>query len=172
MTMTLLSSITVGAGGASSIEFTSIPQTGTDLLLVVSLRHSGGAVRITSPIRFNSSTTGFTNKQIYATSTTAGQGSGNRYLISADGSSATSNTFSSAQMYIYNYTAAINKRLTVEGVLENNATEAQLDIYAGVWANTAAITSITIDGDGGTFLQHSTAYLYSITKGSGGATVS
>ena len=32
-TYTLISSVTVGSGGASSIEFTSIPSTYTDLLL-------------------------------------------------------------------------------------------------------------------------------------------
>ena len=37
-TYTLISSVTVGAGGASSIDFTSIPATYTDLLVKFSLR--------------------------------------------------------------------------------------------------------------------------------------
>ena len=38
MTYTLISTVTVGAGGAASIDFNSIPGTYTDLLLVVSVR--------------------------------------------------------------------------------------------------------------------------------------
>ena len=37
-TYTLISSVTVGAGGASSIDFTSIPSTYTDLLVKISAR--------------------------------------------------------------------------------------------------------------------------------------
>ena len=37
-TYTLISSVTVGSGGAANIEFTSIPSTYTDLLLKYYLR--------------------------------------------------------------------------------------------------------------------------------------
>ena len=39
-TYTLISSVTVGSGGAASIEFTSIPSTYTDLVLKLSARSS------------------------------------------------------------------------------------------------------------------------------------
>ena len=39
--MFLIQTITVGAGGASTIEFTSIPQTYTDLCIKLSNRQSG-----------------------------------------------------------------------------------------------------------------------------------
>jgi hypothetical protein len=35
-TMTALSTVTVGAGGAATIDFTSIPQTYTDLIVKIS----------------------------------------------------------------------------------------------------------------------------------------
>ena len=38
VTHNLISTITVGSGGAASIDFTSIPQTYTDLLVKISLR--------------------------------------------------------------------------------------------------------------------------------------
>lgn len=170
-TKELIKSITVGPGGVSSIEFTSIPQTGTDLVLVLSLRNSAGAVRTTLPIRFNSSTTGFTNQQVYGTGSVAGAGTGGRYVVSSDGDSATANTFSNAQVYIPNYTGATSKIFSIDSVLENNSAESQQDLFAGLWADTAAITSITIEGDGVTINQYSTASLYKITKGNGGATV-
>jgi hypothetical protein len=53
-TYTLISSVTVGAGGASSIDFTSIPATYTDLLIKVSARGASGASNITGTLRFNS----------------------------------------------------------------------------------------------------------------------
>ena len=38
LTYTALASVTVGSGGAANIEFTSIPGTYTDLVMLVSLR--------------------------------------------------------------------------------------------------------------------------------------
>ena len=43
MTMTLVETVTIGSGGASIIEFASVPQTATDLLVVMSLRKSTGS---------------------------------------------------------------------------------------------------------------------------------
>jgi len=54
MTMTHISTVQVGAGGAASINFTSIPQTGTDLALVMSGRLSAGNVRTYALLRINS----------------------------------------------------------------------------------------------------------------------
>ena len=51
-TYTLISSVTVGSGGASSIDFTSIPATYTDLCLVWSGRSAGSDVD--TKITFNS----------------------------------------------------------------------------------------------------------------------
>ena len=54
--MVAIQTVTVGAGGASSIEFTSIPQTYTDLKVVFSVRdatNNNGVVKIT----FNGSAT-------------------------------------------------------------------------------------------------------------------
>ena len=41
-TYTLIASSTAGSGGAAYIEFTSIPNTYTDLLVMLSLRTAGG----------------------------------------------------------------------------------------------------------------------------------
>ena len=56
-TFTLIASSTVGAGGASSIDFTSIPSTYTDLVIKASLRsdrNTGSATYLT--ITFNNDT--------------------------------------------------------------------------------------------------------------------
>jgi hypothetical protein len=54
--MTLISSVTVGSGGAADIEFTSIPATYTDLLVKISIRNAtSGATRVY--VRFNGAST-------------------------------------------------------------------------------------------------------------------
>jgi hypothetical protein len=170
--MTLVSTVTVGAGGAANITFSSIPQTGTDLLVMLSIRTSAGSIRETLGITFNSLTTSFSNRQLFGTGSASGSGSGNRFVLATTGSGATANTFASDNIYITNYAGSANKSFSVDGVGENNGTEAQQDLYAGLWSNTAAITALSITGDGKTIQQHSTASLYLITKGSGGATTS
>ena len=159
------STVTVGAGGASSIDFTSIPQTYTDLLLVTSTRvqtlayEGEGLV-----IRFNGATTNYTQKQLYGNGSTAASYSGTKiYAGRSTSNSATANTFSNNQCYIPNYSGATNKSLSTDGVNENNATAAGTDLEAGLWSSTAAITSISLLPDAAsTILQYSTATLYGI----------
>ncbi len=55
--MQLIETIEVGAGGAASIEFTSIPQDGVDLLLMVSARTDRNVGADVVGAQFNSDTT-------------------------------------------------------------------------------------------------------------------
>jgi hypothetical protein len=89
-----------------------------------------------------------------------------RASISTD----TASTFGNLSIYIPNYAGSADKNFSVDTVSENNATTAYTQIFTGVWANTAAITQITLSL--ANFAQYSNAYLYGILKGSGGATVS
>jgi hypothetical protein len=84
----------------------------------------------------------------------------------------TASTFNNAELYIPNYAGSTNKSFSVDSVNENNATLVDTAIMAGLWANTAAITSISIAGFSQSITQYSTASLYGILKGSGGASVS
>jgi len=175
--MTLVSTVTVGSGGAATIEFTSIPQTGTDLLVVISGRGNASGVQQPIYMKFNSSGgTAYSERHLYGTGSTAASGStsGNSEFrfVYMGGTTATASTFSNTQIYIPNYSGSTNKSISVESTMENNATAGWQDIDAGLWANTAAITSITLTPDAASFVQYSTASLYTITKGSGGATVS
>lgn len=170
MTMTLVSTVTVGAGGAATIDFTSIPQTATDLLLYITTRVT---TYYDFTITFNGNSTGYTRIMLYNSSPSAGGNSGttNTSFGANDTASETASTFSSNQIYIPNYTAAENKSFSIEGVNEVNAATNVLRLNSGLWSNTAAITSLSIGQQGGTFDQYSTASLYTITKGSGGANV-
>ena len=165
-TYRLISSVTVGSGGAANIEFTSIPQTYTDLILFTSLRDDAGS--FTGGITFNNSTTSYSNRYLRgdgATPTSAG-GSVTTYVESLSvGSTFTANTFSNSYIYIPNYTSSTNnKSVSVDSVTENNATTAYGEILAGLWSNTSAITEIDITAGAGSFVQYSTAYLYGISN--------
>lgn len=175
-TMTKIASIEVGAGGAAEIVFDSLPQTYTDLLIVHSTRQSGGVSFAGVNTQFNSSATGYSSRRLYGTgsSTASDSQSGNNAIPSGDAnaSSSTSNTFSTVTMYVPNYTGSTNKSTSSESLAENNATQAFQFMVAGLWANTAAITRVAISPTNGNFVQYSSASIYGILKGSGGATVS
>jgi hypothetical protein len=160
---------------ASSVTFSNIPQTGyTDLKIVVSARtsntngYTGGM-----SLRFNGSSTAvYSHRELLAATSTPSSGSGSSlsYMRLADavGSSLTASTFGNQEIYIPNYTGSTNKSVSVDGVAENNASTDytwQEKLLAGLWGNTAAITSVTLfGGDAGTlnFLAGSTFSLYGI----------
>jgi hypothetical protein len=168
MSMTLLQRVEVGAGGAASIDFTSIPQTYTDLQLVVSGRINdtvGGDTRAVYYVRFNSSTSSYSGKLLYGTGSGVGSQSNatNGIELRTSIANNTSNTFGSESIYIPNYAGSTYKSVSAEGVQENNATAGFQNVVAGLWSNTAAITSISLVPDlTFTWLQYSTASLYGI----------
>lgn len=174
--MTLVSTVTVGAGGAAYIGFSSIPQTATDLLITGSARVSTSAIQESLFLYLNSSSAAqYSSRRLVGNGTSAGSGSTSStnqadIVYGAVGSTATSNTFSNFSIYIPNYTGSTNKSYTMDVVTENNSSESYQQITAGIWANTSAISSFTINS-AATLLQNSTFSLYTITKGSGGASV-
>jgi hypothetical protein len=161
----LLEKITVGAAGASSVTFSGIPQTGyTDLVVKYSVRSS--TTDQSALIRFNGSSTGYSEKSLYGTGSAAasyGQTASSIEVNYATTSSQTASTFANGEMYIPNYTSSNYKSVSIDDVQENNATAAYAILNAGLWSNTAAITSISITA-GTSFVQYSTFYLYGVAK--------
>ena len=177
-TMTLISTVTVGAGGASTIALTSIPQAPyTDLMLKISARGTLSAAFSSILVTINSSTTtvNFKKLQGYAGSASSfGQtGGGDLDLGYMPGATSTASTFGSIEAYFPNYSGSTAKSISVDSAQENNSSgDYVLTLVAGVNTNTAPITSLTLFAGAGNFAQYSTASLYGILKGSGGATVS
>jgi hypothetical protein len=166
-----IATVTVGSGGASSIAFSSIPDTYTDLLVKISARTNVSNWNDNSIVRFNGDTgTNYSNRRLNAEGSTVSTSSNTSqdgfYYFNFDGSTATSNTFCNNKMYIPNYTSSNQKSFSVDRAIENNSsTENLVAIIAGIWTGTAAITSISIAPYYGTlFVQHSTATLYGIKK--------
>ena len=169
-TFELISSVTVGSGGAASIDFSSIPSTFTDLCLKVSGRVAGTGSGTQLRIQFNGSSSGYSDRTLDGdgTSVTSFSRSSSAYiyitsLIQAGGGNPSPNTWGSTDIYIPNYAGSANKSVSLDAVTEKNGNPAYADLVAGLWANSAAITSINLTSqDGSNFVQYSTAYLYGV----------
>jgi hypothetical protein len=164
-TYKLISSVTVGSGGAANIEFTSIPATYTDLLLKMSIRTNRALEVDGINITLNNSTSNFSSYRLSGDGSAVTSNTVTRNIAIVNANTATANTFSNNEMYIVNYAGSNNKSFAVENVAENNTTFGRTDFVAGLWSDTSAITSIKFEPIIGTsFNQYTTAYLYGISN--------
>lgn len=163
-TMTLINAQTVGSGGASSITFSSIPQTYTDLLIKLSGRNNTTEQNVM--LSFNGSTANFSSRLLYGNGSTAASATyTDSRGLNMNYSTAVANSFSNGELYIANYSnSSINKTWSSDTVQEDNIANPVYNfMYAGLWSSTAAITSITLTPiSSSSFVQYSTAYLYGI----------
>ena len=167
-TYTLIASSIVGSGGASTIDFTSIPSTYTDLMVVLSARSTRNLYEwddIRQNINSSGVSTSITAVNVYGTGSATGSNTGVGTAAGiANTDNVTANSFSSVSIYYPNYTSSNNKSISVDAVSENNATSALAILTATLWSNTAAITSLSFSCANGNFKQYSTAYLYGISN--------
>lgn len=158
--MQLVSTVVVGSGGGV-IEWTNIPQTGKDIVILLSGRDNTATANVF--IALNGSISNLTGRQLRGDGSSATGNTVNDNLIGiSTGSGRTANTFGSLYLYLPNYTATGNKTLMVDSVEENNATTALMRLHTGLRANTAAITSIQLAAQD-VFVENSSASLYLIS---------
>ena len=167
-----IQTVTVGAGGSSSISFSSIPSTYKHLQIRYTARSTVANVNdgYTS-IRFNGDAT---NGNYYFLHYLQGDGAGASsgalstntiiYTGVAAGNSASANVFGVGVIDILDYTST-NKYKVVRGLggMDNNGA-GKVSLVSGNWFNTAAVTSITIGANalGNDFMQYSSFGLYGI----------
>ena len=167
-TFNFIAKVTVGSGGAASIEFTSIPGTYTDLLVKLSGRSSrSAAVAEEFLLTFNNNGSSYSERHLRGDGSSAISQSfsgSSIQQLGQPGAGATANTFGNWEFYIPNYAGSNSKSVSFDGVTENNATQAYTYLEAGLWANSAAITSIKISAGSYLAVQYSTAYLYGISN--------
>jgi hypothetical protein len=165
-----IASVTVGSGGASTIAFSSIPATYTDLVVKLSSRQNLAQIYGVLNVQFNGTGgTAYSYRLIQGNGSSASSsnqtGVDSIYGVFSDnGANSTASTFSNIEMYVPNYAGSNFKSVSLDQVSENNATTAYAILNAGIWSNTSAITSITFatGGSGASFVQYSTATLYGI----------
>lgn len=160
-----IASVDVGAGGASSIDFTSISSAYTDLCLKISTRTNDANAAQVVDIKLNNSASSISVRMIYGSGSSTASTTSTSNAIWTAANSATASTFGNAEIYFPNYTSSNYKSWSADSVSENNASAAYANLFAGLWSNTAAINQITlIAGASASFMQYSSATLYGILK--------
>lgn len=158
-----IQAITVSAG-TTTIDFTGVPQTFTDLVIVANLR--GNNVNTSTGIRFNSDTA--TN---YSLTGMSGEGANpisyrnttsDRILL-VSGSANWNSTWGTILINIPNYTNTTTNKTVL---IRSGSSNGEVVAHAGVWRKTPeAITSITIFAPAGSWAADTTFTLYGIGSG-------
>jgi hypothetical protein len=171
-TYKVIASVTVESGGASNITFSSIPQTYTDICVLMTARstnNASGANRwrdIGTNINSNGLNVNVSVNNLYGL---GGNTYGSNQGVSTSGGvlvdlGSTTSTFASIFLYYPNYTSSTIKSFFGDAVTENNGTTALTLIWQGLYNSTSAISSLSYVPDTGNFAEHSTATLYGIKK--------
>jgi len=157
------------ASSASSITFSSIPQTYTDLLVKIAVRNDTDNDVLNLEVNGSDADISLISLRGEGTSVISQSETNGTIKAGAQKSSYTANTFSNASLYISNYTSSNAKSLSWDGSLETNGTDGRNSIQAILFNNTSAITSIGLLGNTN-LIAGCTASLYGITAGSDGTT--
>jgi hypothetical protein len=168
-----IATYTVGAGGSSTVSFSSIPQTYTHLQLRCVTRTSatgaGSWQSMVFAASYNSGATGYDNHYLYSDGTSAIAGTellGNRINFgSTAGNGAGANLFGVCVIDILD-ASSTSKYKTIIGLdgYDNNGSGIAV-IRSGLWQSTNAITDITLGPEnfgGITYRQYSTFALYGV----------
>jgi len=150
---------------AASVTFSNIPQSGyTDLKVVASARFTNASTSTGLAVRFNGVGTNQSARFIQGNGASASSFTDTTIYGDTDAANATANTFSNFELYVPNYTSSNNKSVSIDNVMENNATTAYAMLEAGLWSSSAAITSITFQdySASASLAQYSTFSLYAL----------
>ena len=162
-----IATTTVGAGGVSSISFTSIPSTYTHLQIRCLARQTGSITSAGLNVRMNNDSGGnYAWHDLYGTGSSVGVGSGNttsvQYLINdIPGASQTASMFGVAVLDILDYanTSKYKTSRAASGADYNGS--GAVHLASGVWQSLTAINRIDIFPNTG-FAQYSSFALYGI----------
>ena len=166
-----IATVNVGSGGASSIEFTSIPSTFAHLQVRLLARSSYSQNEDSPGVRFNSDTgSNYAFHYLLGNESSAVAG-GDPNRTSANliqhvaGNTAPSNVFGATVIDILDYSdTSKNTTLRSIGGRDDNGSGVSA-IGSGFWNDTSAVTSILIYAagvSGNDWLEHTTAALYGI----------
>lgn len=158
-----------GTGSSNSITFSSIPQTYTHLQIRIFAKgaNTGNGVGTGSAMVFNgdTTTTNYWRHSVngFGTGTSANNGNDNAFWDIIGSSSGLGSMYASNIIDILDYTNT-NKRKVILNLLgeDTNGNGSRLGPLSGLWNNTSAITSITLQSGAGNFLTSTHIALYGI----------
>jgi hypothetical protein len=157
-----IATITVGSGGASYVEFTSIPATYSHLQLRLSALYSTGN---NMHLRYNNDTTNgnYTWHHLYADGATAASNAGvngGRNLIGY-ATNASNPVVSVTDILDYANTSKLKTVRTIAG--QDNNGSGEVALWSGVYnATSVAISSLRVTPEAGTISQYSIFALYGV----------
>ena len=169
-TYTLIASNTLGSNTAS-VTFNSIPQTYKDLVLIASVRTNSGSFDYLSvkPNGDEGASGPYSHTRLVGDGGSATSARFNdkafQYVVAVNGTTSTSNTFGSTEIYFPNYTSTNSLPMYGFSVNETNASTAYIGANALLWRGAAAMTSLVLSAyNGSSLLSGSSFYLYGIKK--------
>jgi hypothetical protein len=164
-----LATVTVPSGGASSITFSAIPQTGYSHLQIRGITKSDRASNYDyNLMSFNGDTTAanyFQGHYLVGDGSSASAGTWGRTpaaLVSQIAGANVSNTFAPFIHDILDY-ASVNKNKTIRSLYgEDYNGSGYVFLQSGLWISTSSINTISITNQYGNFVQNSQFTLYGI----------
>jgi len=171
--MKLIESKTLATAQAA-IDFTSIPSTFTDLIVLCSLRTTstfgvGGVTWFDVRLSVNSNTSNLSNLFLAGSGSASSSGTGSgELIIRVSDSATTANTFANTSFYLPNYGGATAKSILINSVSETNATNARQELTSGLWNSTTAINALSFSVSTGNLAVGSMISLYGVLKGTDG----
>ena len=155
-----IATTTLGAA-AATITFSSIPTTYTDLSIIMTATGSSESL---GQLRFNGDTaSNYSSTYLYGNGTSAlSSRRTSRAGIDFFEGSVSTTIPSLAIINIFSYTStSVNKTCLITGSLDRNGS-GEVENIVGLYRSTAAITSITLRGNGMNWASGTTATLYGI----------
>lgn len=147
------------SSAASTITFSSIPSTYTDLRLVFTgVSASGNSIYL----RLNGDTgSNYSFTELYGTGGSAFSSRSSNTIVIGFGSTGFTTTPQLLTADIFSYAGSTNKTVLTTAAQDNNGSGG-VSANVGLWRNTAAITSVSILQIVGNIAASSTATLYGI----------
>jgi hypothetical protein len=153
---------TISMSGTNTATFSSIPNTYTDLRVVVLAKHSSqGVLRMI----FNSDTAGnysHTNLNGNGTSVSSPRDTNTNGIYLNFQQNLSDTEFALAEVNVFSYTGSTNKTALFGVSGDYAASRGEVSRGVGLWRNTSVITSISFIVPNNAFASGSTATLYGI----------
>lgn len=158
-TYSTIGMFTSGSASSTSVSFTSIPQTYTDLVLVGNVKFTTSSdlyITFNNDTSTNYSRTRLINNSLNTVSSTTTKDLAYYVAGAAEGTSTSG--FATFTMHINNYKGNINKPLISQMGTPNNT----VFLTSGAWRSTSAISTITLTTESGYIATSTTFTLYGI----------
>ena len=161
-TYTPIASVTLSSA-QSSVTFSGIPQTYTDLVLVASCQTNAAGTDKDLYLRFNGdSANNYSRTRIVgngSTATSARQNDVSQIVCGAMPGTSYTSEFAANVIQIQNYTNTTTNKTTL---VRNSFSQIAVQAIVGLYRSTSAITSLTLIPESGSFVSGSTFTLYGI----------